>query len=440
MQQRTRFIFGAIGLLLALLACNSADLLTRNSLPTPTPTFVLAQFKTPTATPAPADPPAVEPTGTATVPPAATNPPTSTPTEAAKPESTAEEPAEAAAETSFDSPVATPTPAATETPAATPTATSPPPPPTETPPPAPTATPAPLGGRIAFPVDDGGGHYDVWVVELPDGEPFLVQARARQPNFSKDGRLIVNHQNSQFGESLGVIGVDYDWQGIVNNSPDDAYPFWKPDGTVYTYSNPKLLLDPANNNPLPTVFIPCSMQLPSLEGNPKCQDIRTFGKVAVGEAPVWTDDDRIAFFSFQGDDGIYVVSSVSALWEAGGTGPKNLLVTGNGRPSDTAGFQVFFSAGDIDGNWEAYAIDLDGTNLTNLSNAPFFQDGLPTVSPDGNWVAFVSDRDGKWGIWVVPRSGGEPEKILDLSKINTNPSPWGVDERAWMFERISWGR
>jgi Tol biopolymer transport system component len=61
------------------------------------------------------------------------------------------------------------------------------------------------------------------------------------------------------------------------------------------------------------------------------------------------------------------------------------------------------------------------------------------VSPDGNWVAFVSDRDGAWGIWIVPRSGGEPEKILDFSTINTNPSPWGVGDRAWMFERISWG-
>ncbi len=154
---------------------------------------------------------------------------------------------------------------------------------------------------------------------------------------------------------------------------------------------------------------------------------------------MWTDDDRIVFFTYKGDDGLYVVGSASTLREVGSLGPKKLLVNGNGRPTDTAGFQVFFSAGDIDGNWEAYSIDLDGTNLTNLSNAPLFQDGLPTVSPDGNWVAFVSDRDGKWGIWVVPRTGGEPTKVVDISKINTNPSPWGVDNRAWTTERITWG-
>jgi hypothetical protein len=302
-----------------------------------------------------------------------------------------------------------------------------------------TPTPAPLAGRIAFSVDDGGGRYDVWVVELPDGEPFLVQAGARQPNFSNNGRLLVNTQGSEFGESIGLIEPNYAPLAIINDSPDDAFPFWHPDSNIYAFSNRSLLLDPASSNPLPHVFIPCSLQIPSLENSEKCRDVPTRGKVVVGEAPVWTADDRIAFFSFEGDDGIYVVSSASALWQAGGVGPRKLLVNGNGRPTDTAGFQVFFSAGDIDGNWEAYAIDLDGTNLTNLSNAPLFQDGLPAVSPDGNWVAFVSDRDGKWGIWVVPRTGGEPEKVVDISRINTNPSPWGVDDRAWMMERISWG-
>jgi hypothetical protein len=292
-----------------------------------------------------------------------------------------------------------------------------------------------LAGRIAFPVDDGGGRYDVWVVELPDGEPFLVRAGARQPNFYKDGRLLVS---SDSGESIGLFDSNYTWLGIINQSPEDAYPFWHPDGTRYAYSNWNLVFDLATHHLAPFILSPCSLQLPKFENDVKCQDIRG-GKMVIGEAPVWTDDDRIAFFSYEGDDGIYFVEKASLVWQTGWVEPKQLLVLGNGRPTDTAGFQVFFSAGDIDGNWEAYAIDLDGTNLTNLSQAPLFQDGLPTVSPDGQWVAFVSDRDSKWGIWVVPQSGGEPLKVVDISKLNTNPNPWGIDDRAWMMERISWG-
>jgi hypothetical protein len=411
---------------IGLLACSSSELLALPSLPTATPTFILARFATSTFTPEPTTTLATEPTevtANTPVPSPTVDDETATPT-----------PAEPEVEDALpESPLATPTPTPTPAP------TEPPLPPTATPTETLTPTPAPLAGRIAFPVDNGGGRYDVWVVELPAGEPFLVQAGARQPNFSGDGRLLVNLQDSDLGESVGLIDTNYTPLGVINDSPDDAFPYWHPDGQIYSYSNMSLLLDPASGNPLPHVFIPCSLQIPSLENNDKCRDIQTRGKVIVGEAPVWTDDDRIAFFSFEGDDGIYVITSASALWQAGGVGQRQLLVNGNGRPTDTDGFQVYFSAGDIDGNWEAYAIDLDGTNLTNLSNAPLFQDGLPTVSPDGNWVAFVSDRDGSWGIWVVPRSGGEPKKVVDLAKINTNPSPWGVGDRAWMMERLSWG-
>ena len=420
---------GLFILLLASLACTTNDLLTIGVRPTPTPTFILARFATATDTPPPVDTPPVEPTESAA--PEATPTPTLSETEEAATESSQD--------TTFDSPLVTPTPEDTPTPEATEPPAAPPPPPTEAPTETPLPPPAPVAGRLAFPVDNGGGRYDVWVVELPDGEPFTAQTGARQPNFSKDGRLLVNLQGSEAGDSIGLIDASYAWQGVINESPDDAYPFWSPNGDTYAYSNANTLIDPATGERLPHVFMPCSLQMPQFENDEKCKDIPGRGKVAVGEAPVWTDDDRIAFWTFQGDDGIYVVGGASTLWSAGGVGQTQLLVTGNGRPSDTGGFQVFFSAGTIDGNWEAYSIDLDGTNLINLSNAPFFQDGLPTISPDGNWVAFVSDRDGKWGIWAVPRRGGEPVKLLDISKINTNPSPWGVGDREWITERISWG-
>jgi hypothetical protein len=408
------------GLVISLIACNSSDLLTIGVRPTPTPTFIPASYATATATSLPTPTPTAKPAELAS--------PTLVPTGHASPT------VGAGADEVETRPG--PTPAATATPTALPLPPSvSPASPTATIPPA----PAPLAGRIAFPVDDGGGFYDVWVVELPAGEPFLVQPRARQPNFSEDGRLLVKTQGSDLGESIGLLDANYVWQGIVNESPEDSYPFWQPEGSRYTYSNSNLVKDPDTAHLAPFIFTTCSLQIPRFENSEKCQDTRRWGKIEVGEAPIWTKDDRIAYFTYKGDDGIYFVESASVLREAGGLAPSQLLVRSNGRPTDTAGFQLFFSAGDIDGNWEAYAIDLDGTNLTNLSNSPLAQDGLPTVSPDGNWVAFVSDRDGRWGIWVVPRTGGEPMKVADISKINTNPNPWGTGDRAWMMERISWG-
>ncbi len=415
------------------LACGLSDLPFAATTSLPTPTLIVARFLTATPTLIPTDTPSPVPT----------TPPTATPevTPTIEPTPVADDDASDEVDTSEDAEAveAETTPTETATPAETATETAIPSPPTAAPTETPTETPAPLSGRIAFPVDDGAGFYDIWILDVVSGEAFQIHQRGRQPSFAGDGRLLINNEgNAQFGEGLAMLGAGYEWLGIVSDNPEDAFPFWHPDNSRYVFSNNNLLIDPSTGGRTPHVFIPCSIRQPATEDEPKCRDIPTFGKVSIGEFPVWTDDDRIAFFDFSGDDGIYVVSSASALWTSGGVGGKALLVGGNGRPNDTAGFQVFFSAGTIDQNWEAYVIDLDGSNLTNLSNSPFSQDGLPTLSPDGNWVAFVSDRDGLWGIWAVPLAGGEPQKIFDISKINTNPSPWGVGERDWTLERMSW--
>jgi Tol biopolymer transport system component len=291
-------------------------------------------------------------------------------------------------------------------------------------------------------VDDNVGNYDVWVIVLPDGEPFTVFDQARQPNFGPDGRLLVNSENIPRGEHIGLIGTGYDWQGVVSDSPYDSHPFWSSDGSRYVYANDHLLFSPLFPDQYASyIFIPCSLRRPAVEETEeKCQDTRGQSKLVAGAYPVWTEDNRIAFTYYEAaEDGIYIVQANSVAREmAYGETPKP-LVFGNGRASDTRGNQLFFSAGSLDQNWEAYAINLDGSNLINISNSPGTQDGLPTISPDGKWVAFVSDRDNHWGIWAVSIAGGPPVELVDLRRINTNPSPWGVGDREWITERISWG-
>lgn len=435
-----------------LLACGPSSLLASlDAGPTPTPTFVRARFATLTPTPGPTQPPTMapwvkivtpEPTATSTP-----EPPTAEPTIEATDEATAEPANELALVDDgttpagqpriqlSESPIPTRTPTPTITPTRPPATLAPPPPP-------PTATPAPSpaalsGGRIAFPIDDGGGRYDVWAFDLPDGLPYLIRLGARQPNFSHDGQLLLNMERSGEGEGIGWFDANFTWRRIVNEPAENAYPFWSPDGSVYVYSNPSALLDPLSGNPLPHVLRPCSMEIPRFENTRECKDVLTFGKVTVGEMPVWTADDRVVFVD-KLKAGMFIVSGISGIWLTGTSKPE-LLVNATGYPSDTAGSQVFFTSIALDNNWEAYAVNLDGTGLVNLSNSPETNDGLPTVSPDGNWVAFVSDRDERWGIWVVPRGGGEALKLLDFNEINTIGLPWGAGDRDWTLERMSWG-
>ena len=65
--------------------------------------------------------------------------------------------------------------------------------------------------------------------------------------------------------------------------------------------------------------------------------------------------------------------------------------------------QIVF-ASDRDGNEDIFVMDLDGTNVRNLTNDPSW-DSDPTWAPDGRRIAFVSNREGKRDIYVMDSNG-----------------------------------
>jgi hypothetical protein len=158
-----------------------------------------------------------------------------------------------------------------------------------------------------------------------------------------------------------------------------------------------------------------------------------------GTHPVWTIEDKIVYRgcnTWAGSKlcGIYSVPSSSTKGFSDGFIPRQLTRDTSDTPSDTKDNLIAFTSF-RDGDWEAYVMDLNGNGVTNLSNSPNSNDGLPTISPDGNRVAFVSDRDGQWAVWVAPVAGGSAQRLFDLPA----DRPWGDGSRSWLNERISWG-
>jgi Tol biopolymer transport system component len=57
------------------------------------------------------------------------------------------------------------------------------------------------------------------------------------------------------------------------------------------------------------------------------------------------------------------------------------------------------------GQFDLYAIGVNGGPETRLTSAPGYDDG-PDYSPDGRWIYFNSDRNGgRWNIWRIPAQG-----------------------------------
>ncbi len=348
----------------------------------------------------------------------------------------------------------TPTPEATATPIPTDTPT--PGPPTNTPTPAPpaepTATPTPerppISGKLAFPVDNGGGRYDLFIVSMPDGGQLTRIDGARQPNFRPDGaKLLINGQGGGFGENVFEASSAGTIERAVSGSPTDSHPTYDPYGNRLAYDNPQLAIG-SDGNYHSYIFVQCGLIPPSQESEQTCIDVARFGVLVpagqVGEIqgsnPVWTESDQIVYKgcnSWAGGQscGVFTVGSWANKRSSNGETPRKIADGTSLTPTDTAGSLVVLHSRES-GDWEVYVMGLNGEGLTNLSNSPTSNDGLPTISPDGQWVAFASDRGGGWAVYVVSTGGGAVTKLFDFPKGN----PWGAGgDREWTNERMSWG-
>ncbi len=303
-----------------------------------------------------------------------------------------------------------------------------------------------ISGKLAVPLDNGQALYDIRIFSMPDGQELTKISNARQPDFHPNGqRLLINREGGGI-ENIFEHNLADGSEKQVSDAPRDSFPTYDLSGNRVAYGNPELIIS-QNRERQPFIFVQCSLTPPHQEIESRCRDVVGQGVLIPagqmgeiqGTHPVWTSNDMIAYkgcntWSGSQHCGIYIVPSASTKSLSNGFIPRQLATYSDDTPSDSRGDLITFTSR-RDGNWEAYVMDLNGAGVTNLSNNPASNDGLPALSPDGAWVAFVSDRGGRWAIWVIPVVGGDARKLFDLPVEN----PWGDGDRNWLNERISWG-
>jgi Tol biopolymer transport system component len=181
---------------------------------------------------------------------------------------------------------------------------------------------------------------------------------------------------------------------LTPNGGSDAWPTWSPDGQRLGFAS-----DRSGNWDIWVINVDGS-GLVNLTNSPDDE-----------QYPAWSPDGRqMAFTSGRsGNSDVWLMSVDEGLQGAGSANAVNL--TQSPRKDRYAmwspdGTRIAFNT-NRDGNQEIYVMNADGSDPTNVTNAPDSAEGLADWSPNGRRLALYSDRPGNKDIFVVNLGGGD---------------------------------
>jgi Tol biopolymer transport system component len=299
---------------------------------------------------------------------------------------------------------------------------------------------SPHGETIAFSDVDAG---ELHIYKMPvAGGPLqrLVDAPAREPVFSPDGKMIAYVEDKFLGidgGGLWVVPVENGSPTLVADAGYATSPIWSPDGKMIAF------LDSRANNKILIVRV-------GPDGKAAGEKISIEfpeGIGGSGRLTGWTENNKI---------GILVgTPSDSALYTQPLEGGKATLVAHGGHPVQPRwspdGKRIFLVnlATETNGDWVAHAIAYVPSQGGSASTVPLHSKvkiRLQTwgtgnrVSPDGRTIVFAGHKEqapiNTIHIWTLPVDGGTPMQLTDAPEGYRDLYPcWSPDGREIAFVR-----
>ncbi|NER13521.1 DUF5050 domain-containing protein [Leptobacterium flavescens] len=219
--------------------------------------------------------------------------------------------------------------------------------------------------------------------------------------------------------SNGICITNLDGTSTVRlTNGDHGYPAWSPDGkkiAFYSYHDGKKTW---------------SIHTVNIDGTNRKR--LTHAKNKWDSTPSWSADGKKILFAreYKDPEGIWQYE----IWimNSDGSGEKQIKPLVGGNCSFTPDGRIVYSAEFRDKKSEIYIADVDGKNITALTN-----NGTnawhPKISPDGKHIAFSSDRSGDREIYVMNIDGSNQKRLTNSIGSDGGPS-WSPDSSQIMFQ------
>ncbi|GAP05175.1 periplasmic component of the Tol biopolymer transport system [Anaerolinea thermolimosa] len=224
------------------------------------------------------------------------------------------------------------------------------------------------------------------------------------PNYSPDGSKIVFSSKRTGKEQIYTMLANGSQQTrLLADTYDDGVPEWSPDGTKIAFTR---YADYDGNGVRAEVFVMNSdgsnvNRLTTTSGK---TDSFTHGCWSSGWSP---DSKKILYYCYVGYDQIWIMN-------ADGSNKQQILNDSywNAFPKMSPdGKKIVFVSWRYN-NYDVYTVNLDGSSLTRLTTYTT-DEWAPDWSPDGKKILFEANRDGKTQVYWMNADGSQQTRITD---------------------------
>jgi Tol biopolymer transport system component len=267
----------------------------------------------------------------------------------------------------------------------------------------------------------------------------LVNAQAREPVFSPDGKMIAYADTKNLGRAGGglwVIPASGGTPKLVADAGNASSPTWSPDGDMIGFldlASQQICIIPIGEDGVASGEL-VKIDIPE-------------GTGGIMFLAGWTPDNQIgAVFRSHTEFGLYTLPS---------TGGKAALVSHGGYPGQprwSPDGKRIFHTNDLDegsGDWTRYSLAVVPAEGGKVKTIPIEFDkkiikpaygGGNNVSPDGKTIVFAGQtkKDTGWHleIWTLPVVGGRPKQLTRAAASFNNWFPcWSPDGKTIAYVR-----